>query len=80
MDTFAAAQPISCALRVENRDGREVRGSRIFPDRYYPLRQLTHWLGAAILALFAVNHALPLKSIEGPPPPPAHSPHKPTAQ
>jgi len=32
------------------------------------------------LALFAVNHALPLKSIEGPPPPPAHSPHKPTAQ
>ena len=30
------------------------------------------------LALFAVNQALPLKSIEGPPP--AHSPHKPTTQ
>jgi len=30
------------------------------------------------LALFAVNQALPLKSIDGPPP--AHSPHKPTTQ
>jgi DNA-binding NarL/FixJ family response regulator len=32
------------------------------------------------LALFAVNHELPLKNIEGPPPAPALSPHKPTAQ
>lgn len=31
------------------------------------------------LALFAVNKGIPLKSIEGPPPPPAHSPRKPTA-
>jgi DNA-binding NarL/FixJ family response regulator len=32
------------------------------------------------LALFAINQGLPLESIPGPPPPPAHSPLTPTAQ